>query len=126
MKFRNGFVTNSSSSSFIISVHGKDAHTKAVIDLLKFMCDEENYEYPQVIEGIKELGDVMAIKQKIDDDKFWGHYYLEQRIKNQDKSLLGKEFYDVTFSRGFEELREVLYDLLNTTNGIKIESTDSY
>ena len=90
------------------------------------MCDEENYEYPQVIEGIKELGDVMAIKQKIDDDKFWGHYYLEQRIKNQDKSLLGKEFYDVTFSRGFEELREVLYDLLNTTNGIKIESTDSY
>lgn len=124
MKIRNGFVTNSSSSSFIISVHGSKG--EPLINFFKFMCDEDYFEWPQLIHGMRDLGTIMDIQKEMKADEFWGHERLKERIEAQDKTLLDKHFYDLTFERSWWDFREVLTDLIETTDGIKIESTDSY
>jgi hypothetical protein len=128
MKIRNGFVTNSSSSSFIISVRsgGKFQAAENLIKLFKFMVDETYFDWHNIINNIEELGDIMDVQELMEKDKFCGHYELQERIENQDTTLLGKQFYDLTFERSWEELRDILFDLINSIDGMKIESRDIY
>lgn len=128
MKIRNGFVTNSSSSSFIISVRsgGKFQAARNIIRLFELMRSDEYLVCYSVIDDIKSLGSVMDIQKSMNENEFWGHYELQERIENQDTTLLGKQFYDLTFERSWEELRDILFDLIDSIDGIKIESRDSY
>ena len=116
MKIRNSFVTNSSSSSFIVSTRTKGAET--VIRYIKWLCDEIGYPF----DGVED------ITNKITGDSeegLWGHPNLRRRIENKDTSLLGKKFYDVMIERSSEAC-ELIENMFDAVDGIKIESWDSY
>ena len=127
MKIRKGFVTNSSSSSFIISVKSgaNNQAARNIIRLFEFMCSEE-YSNWYGVDSIKSLGSVMDIQKSMNENEFWGHQNLKERIENQDTTLLGKQFYDLTFERSWDELRDILFDLIDSIDGMKIESRDMY
>jgi hypothetical protein len=90
------------------------------------MVDETYFDWHNIINNIEELGDIMDVQELMEKDKFWGHYELQERIENKDTTLLDKKFYDLTYERSWEELRDILFDLIDSIDGIKIESRDSY
>jgi hypothetical protein len=94
MKIRNGFVTNSSSSSFIVSTHDKSkAKVNMEVDLSEYSTkikslkelDQyfmENYAYPHTTEGFKKL---------LKENEYIANEYKDckEKIKNGEKIYIG-------------------------------------
>lgn len=116
MKIRNSFVTNSSSSSFIVSTRTKQA--EEVIRLVEWLCKEIGYPF----NGVEDVTHKITGNS---EEGLWGHQALAKRIKNKDTSLLGKKFYDVTIERSSEAC-ELIENLIEAVDEMKIESWDSY
>ncbi len=126
MKYRSGFVTNSSSTSFIISARGGKEMT--LVDFLILISDNNDglSRWGTVLQEIEYLGNAMNIQNKIKNDDFWGHDDLKERVINQDTALFDKRFYEVRIERNWEEMEDALIALLNATEGIEIESREYF
>ena len=114
MKIRNGFVTNSSSSSFIVSTNKKAGEL-----LLNFIHDlAEINNYP-----IRSCDDITF---DLFNGKMWygAHLELIKKAEEKDQSLMGKKFYDLCIERSSDFVDMV--NFLDEIDGVKIESRDSY
>jgi len=72
MKVRNGFVSNSSSSSFIVSLD-KDAPTKITLSV-----EVDLAQYGEVIKTVNELDEKIKEEYWQEDDGTMRDYYQEQ------------------------------------------------
>jgi hypothetical protein len=100
MKVRNGFVTNSSSSSFIIAIKGG-------IEGLDTLVDVENPVWKEfIINGIKQLmesdgeyGDTSAANKMSESD--FNNYYEEGSTMHKKLTKLHKDGF-VIYSKSFD------------------------
>ena len=97
MKYRNGFISNSSSSSFIISTKSDKEKIKVEIDLVEFI--ENCGEYGEsglrcilrnekdVLDYIKEYG-YEPIEEFFEDEPYWKEKYDEMKQQINDGNII--------------------------------------
>lgn len=115
MKIRNGFVTNSSSSSFIVSVDNKAG--ESLLNFLHELSEETGYPFRGCYDITLDL---------FNGETWYGaHKELMKRVEEKDQSLIGKKFYDVCIERS-SDFVSIVENLFDAYEGVKIESRDSY
>ncbi len=89
MKVRNSFVTNSSSSSFVVAIKQGVTKDDLVKDLFKiYSKDKQNFDscISEYIEELEETGIKYLSSEEIE---------LVQKSKNKDETLLNSIFYEM-------------------------------
>jgi uncharacterized membrane protein len=87
-----GFISNSSSSSFVISVKDKDEPIKIEINLLDFIrsCGEDIYTsgLDKILKNKKEIDDYFIEEYVYDDETLDEIFEEEQHLKKQYNDML--------------------------------------
>ena len=82
MKIRNGFVSNSSSSSFLIIMKNEELSDKKLIEL--FDVDETSMVFPLVK---KYANDLIYCSEKISFEDYLDNYVCGDTIEEKEKNL---------------------------------------
>ena len=91
MKFRKGFVTNSSSSSFIVAV--KDDGSETLNAFMKAFVDSEDYN---------ETRKGHSYKTKEELDKYYVENFKSSRCKTLEKILEDDEYLEEQYNKELE------------------------
>lgn len=117
MKIRNGFVTNSSSSSFIVAAKtDKDKTLAIVLDVISRSCDGYETCKGRIIGNIEELNGyyiknfddrALTIKDVLKENEYLEEYY------NKMKDYIEKGYVILVKEIGYSDntMKELIYDL---------------